>query len=117
MNLFVYYPKCSTCQRAKKWLDDNNIQYSERHIVEERPSLEELKKWVVAFDLDIKNLFNTSGIKYREMGLSARLSEMSDEQKLELLSSDGMLVKRPLFIGENLMLIGFREKLWQEKLK
>lgn len=115
MNLFIYYPKCSTCQKAKKWLDENGIKYTERHIVEDRPNFDEIKKW--ASDIDIKKLFNTSGIKYRALELTKKLPEMSENEKIETLASDGMLVKRPLFVSDDFILVGFIEKAWEEKLK
>lgn len=114
--LFIQYPKCSTCKKAKKFLDDNNISYTDRHIVEKNPSKEELKSYIKLGSLDIKKLFNTSGIKYRELGLKDKLNDMSEDEKLNLLSSDGMLVKRPLLIGKDFVIIGFKEDLWIEKL-
>ena len=101
--LFLYYPKCSTCQKAKKWLDANHISYEERHIVEENPTYEELKQWYENGDLPLKKFFNTS-------------PDMSEEEQLRLLATNGMLVKRPLIVKENLVLTGFKEKEWTEKL-
>ena len=110
--LFIYYPKCSTCQKAKKWLDAQEISYTERHIVEENPTYEELKKWQARSGLPIKKFFNTSGMKYRELGLKDRLPQMTDEEKIELLATDGMLVKRPLLIDGDRILTGFKEAEW-----
>lgn len=114
--LFVEYPKCSTCQKAKKWLDDNGVKYDDRHIKENNPSFEELKEWYEKSGLPLKRFFNTSGMLYKSMNLKDRLPEMSENEQLELLSTDGMLVKRPLLIGDDFVLCGFREKEWQEKL-
>lgn len=114
--LFVEYPKCSTCQKAKKWLDDNGVKYDDRHIKENKPSFEELKEWYEKSGLPLKRFFNTSGMLYKSMKLKDRLPEMSEDEQLELLSTDGMLVKRPLLIGDDFVLCGFREKEWQEKL-
>ncbi len=116
-NLFIHYPKCSTCQKAKKWLENNNINFNERHIVEEKPSKEELEKWINKSGLMIKKFFNTSGLKYKELNLKEKLPKMSDEEKIELLSTDGMLVKRPLFITHKVILVGFNEKEWEKELK
>lgn len=101
--IFIWYPKCSTCKKAKKWLDDNGIKYTLRDIVLETPTEEELSKWVKESDLDIKKFFNTSGNKYRELGLKDKLDNMSFDEKVKLLSSDGMLIKRPLIIGEKII--------------
>lgn len=114
--IFLEYPKCSTCQKAKKWLDAHGIAYEDRHIVEENPSKEELTQWVRRSGLPLKRFFNTSGMKYRELGLKDLLSDMPEEEQLQLLSTDGMLVKRPLMVGEDFVLTGFREKEWSEKL-
>ena len=114
--LFLYYPKCSTCQKAKKWLDANNISYEERHIVEENPTYEELKQWYEKGDLPLKKFFNTSGMLYKEQKLKDKLPDMSEEEQLRLLATNGMLVKRPLIVEENLVLTGFKEKEWTEKL-
>lgn len=114
--LFLEYPKCSTCKKAKKWLDDHNISYTDRHIVEENPTAEELTLWHQISGFDIKKFFNTSGMKYRELDLKNKLPNMSENEKIELLSTDGMLVKRPLIIGADFVLTGFKEKEWQEKL-
>ena len=114
--LFIYYPKCSTCQKAKKWLDAQEISYTERHIVEENPTYEELKKWQARSGLPIKKFFNTSGMLYKEMQLKDKLPSMTEGEQLELLASDGMLVKRPLLVGEDYAVPGFKEAVWMEKL-
>lgn len=100
---FIWYAKCSTCQKAKKWLDDNNIEYTLRDIVLETPTEEELSIWIKESGLDIKKFFNTSGMKYRELGLKDKLDNMSFDEKVKLLSSDGMLIKRPLIVGEKII--------------
>ena len=112
--LFIEYPKCSTCQKAKKWLDQRQISYTDRHIVQENPTAEELKEWQKRSGLELKRFFNTSGRLYKEMALKDRLPQMSDQEKFELLSSDGMLVKRPLIVGDDFVLVGFKEKEWEE---
>lgn len=114
--IFLEYPKCSTCRKAKKWLDDHGVAYEDRHIAEQNPTAEELKRWQEKSGLKLKKFFNTSGMKYRELGLKDRLAGMSAEEQLELLASDGMLVRRPLVIGEAFVLVGFKEKEWQEKI-
>ncbi len=108
--LFIEYPKCSTCQKAKKYLDSHNIKYNDRNIKEDNPTKKELTNWVKKYNIEIKKLFNTSGMKYRELNLKEKLPSMSNDEKLELLSSDGMLVKRPLLITDDKVLIGFKEK-------
>ena len=113
-NIFIEYPKCSTCQKAKKWLETNNVNFEDRHIVEEKPTKEELEKWIKISGREIKRFFNTSGLKYKELNLKEKLSDMSDKEKIELLSSDGMLIKRPLLILRDTVLIGFKEKEWKE---
>lgn len=115
--LFIEYPKCTTCQRAKKWLDDNKIEYEDRHIKENNPTYDELKKWYEQSGLPLKKFFNTSGLLYKSLGLKDKLQSMSEEEQLRLLASDGMLVKRPIIIGENVILTGFREKDWEAILK
>lgn len=115
--LLLCYPKCSTCKKAKKWLDDNNIEYNERDIKLENPSFDELKDWYQKSSLPLKKFFNTSGMIYRDMNLKDKLPEMSEEEQLKLLSTDGMLVKRPLVVDGDTVLTGFREKEWEEKLK
>ena len=111
--LFVEYPKCSTCQKAKKWLDAHGVSYDSRSIVEQNPSAAELKEWVARSGLPLKRFFNTSGRKYQALGLKDRLPQMSEAEQLELLATDGMLVKRPLLVGSGLVLAGFREKEWE----
>ena len=108
--LFIEYPKCSTCQKAKKWLDENGFQYQDRHIKEQNPTLEELKEWYEKSGLPLKRFFNTSGLLYKSMNLMDKLPSMSEEEQLALLASDGMLVKRPIIVCDNLILTGFREK-------
>ena len=115
--LFIHYPKCTTCQKAKKWLDENNIDYTERHIVENNPSYDELKQWHEKSGLELKKFFNTSGRLYKEMQLKNKLPEMSEEEQLRLLSTNGMLVKRPIVVGNDTVLVGFREAQWAEQLK
>jgi arsenate reductase len=113
--LFIQYPPCTTCQKAKKWLDDHGITYTDRHIKNEKPTYEELKTWHAASGLPLKKFFNTSGLLYKSLGLKDKLPTMSEEAQLQLLASDGMLVKRPLVIGEDFILIGFKEAEWAEK--
>lgn len=115
--LFIHYPKCTTCQKAKKWLDGNGITYTERHIVENNPSYEELKEWHAKSGLPLKKLFNTSGLMYKEMQLKDKLLAMSEDEQLKLLASNGMLVKRPLVMDGETVLVGFKEAQWAEKLK
>ena len=115
--IFICYPKCSTCQKAKKWLDEQNITYTERHIVEDNPSYDELKKWYRVSGLPLKKFFNTSGLLYKEMQLKDKLAAMSEEEQLALLATNGMLVKRPLVVGENFVLLGFKEDAWLKSLK
>ena len=110
--LFIEYPKCSTCRRAKKYLEDKGIEFQDRHIVEENPTEEELTEWIRMSGLPVKKFFNTSGMKYKELGLKDRLPGMSDEEQIHLLASDGMLVKRPLLIDGDRILVGFKEKEW-----
>lgn len=114
--LFICCPKCSTCQKAKKWLDEHNIKYTERHIVEDNPTYEELKEWHKKSALPIKKFFNTSGLLYKEMQLKDKLPDMSEEEQLKLLATNGMLVKRPLVVGDDVVLVGFKEKEWADKL-
>jgi len=114
--LFVEYPKCTTCQRAKKFLDAHGAAYTDRHIKEDRPSAEELRTWQQASGLPLKKFFNTSGLLYKSMGLKDKLPGMSEEEQLELLASDGMLVKRPILVGDGFVLVGFREGEWEAKL-
>lgn len=114
--LFICYSKCSTCQKAKKWLNEHDIEFTERHIVEENPSYEELKQWIEKSGLPIKKFFNTSGRLYKEMHLKDKLNDMSEEEQMKLLATDGMLVKRPLLVSEDKVLVGFREAEWRGKL-
>ena len=110
--LFIEYPKCSTCQKAKKWLDEHEITYTDRHIVEQNPSYEELKEWHEKSGLPLKKFFNTSGLLYKEMKLKDRLPEMSGDEQLKLLATNGMLVKRPLIVDGSTVITGFKEKEW-----
>ena len=114
--LCICYPKCSTCHKAKKWLDEHNIEYTERHIVEDNPTYDELKKWYVTSGLPLKKFFNTSGLLYKEMNLKDRLSAMSEKEQLELIATNGLLVKRPLVVKEDIVLVGFKDAEWSEKL-
>ena len=114
---FICYPKCSTCQKARKWLDENNIEYEFRDIKIENPSLEELTAWYKLSGLPLRKFFNTSGLLYKSMELKTKLPNMTDEEMLSLLATDGMLVKRPLAIGDDFVLVGFKEAEWAEKLK
>lgn len=111
---FIEYPKCSTCIKAKKYLDENKMKYKDRMIKEETPTQEELTNWIKKYNIEIKKLFNTSGLKYKELNLKEKLPNMSDEEKIKLLASDGMLIKRPLVVTEDRIIIGFREKDYQE---
>ena len=114
--LFVEYPKCSTCQKAKKRLTGKGAQFTDRHIVEERPTEEELKMWAEKSGLPLKKFFNTSGMKYKELGLKDKVKDMTEEEQFKLLASDGMLVKRPLVVGDDFVLTGFKEAEWEEKI-
>ena len=114
--LFVEYPKCSTCKKAKKWLQDHSVEFEDRHIVEENPTQEELKEWHNKSGLPLKRFFNTSGMIYRQEGLKDKLPTMSEEEQYALLATNGMLVKRPLIIGEDFVLVGFKEADWSEVL-
>ncbi len=113
---FICYPKCTTCQRAQKWLDDNNIKYEFRDVKIDNPTLEELTRWWGKSGLPLKKLFNTSGLLYKSLDLKSKLPEMSEDEMLKLLSTDGMLVKRPLVVGENFVLVGFKEAEWSALL-
>ena len=115
--LFVCYPKCTTCQKARKWLDDNKIQYEFRNIKEQNPTLGELRQWYKNSGLPLKKFFNTSGLLYKELGLKEKLPTMSEEEQLELLANDGMLVKRPIIVSNEIVLVGFKQDAWEEKLK
>lgn len=114
MVLFIEYPKCTTCQKAKKWLDDNKIEYVDRHIKEENPTYDELREWYEKSGLPLKKFFNTSGLLYKSMGLKDKLDTMTDEEKLKLLAIDGMLVKRPIIVSENVILTGFKAQEWEQ---
>lgn len=117
MMLFLEYPPCSTCKKAKAWLDANGVAYTARHIKEENPTYEELKLWYARSGLELKRFFNTSGLLYKSLNLKEKLPTMSEEEQLRLLASDGMLVKRPLAVLEDTVLTGFREAQWQQLLK
>ena len=112
--LFVEYPKCSTCQKAKKWLDEHQVEYVDRHIKEQNPTVEELKEWHKRSGLPLKKFFNTSGLLYKSLQLKDKLPNMSEEEQYELLASDGMLVKRPLIVKDDLVLVGFKEEEWKK---
>ena len=114
--LFLEYPKCTTCKKAKAWLEGNSVAFDDRHIVENNPTAEELKAWWEKSGLPLKKFFNTSGLLYKELKLKDKISTMTEEEQIELLSTNGMLVKRPLIIGEDFVLVGFKEAEW-EKLK
>lgn len=114
--LVLVYRKCSTCIKALKWLDEHGVKYEERPIVEENPTYEELKSWYERSGLPIKKFFNTSGLLYKEMGLKDKLSDMSVDEQLKLLATNGMLVKRPLVVGDDYVLTGFREDEWEKKM-
>ena len=111
--IFIEYSKCSTCKKAKKFLDDNNINYVDRQIKEENPTYDELKSWIEKYDIDIKKLFNASGLIYRNLNLKEKLKDMTQDEKLKLLSSDGMLVKRPILLTDNKIYLGFKESEWK----
>lgn len=115
--LFLQYPPCSTCQKAKKWLDAQGIAYEDRHIKEQNPSYEELKAWYEKSGLPLKKFFNTSGLLYKSLGLKDKLPTMTEEEQLKLLATDGMLVKRPIVVGEDFVLTGFKEAEWAAKMK
>ena len=115
--LVLVYRKCSTCLKALKWLEDNNITFEERPIKEENPTYEELKAWYQMSGLPLKKFFNTSGLLYKDMQLKDKLPTMSEDEQLQLLATDGMLVKRPLVIGDGFVLTGYREKEWEERMK
>ncbi|MGN0913335.1 MAG: arsenate reductase family protein [Alphaproteobacteria bacterium] len=112
--LFLEYPKCSTCQKAKKWLEENGIDFEDRHIVEHNPTETELKKWIAQSKLPIKSFFNTSGMLYKSMELKDKLPQMNEDEQIKLLASNGMLVKRPLIIGEQIVLTGFKPTQWKD---
>lgn len=114
--LFLEYPKCTTCQKAKKWLEENQVPFEDRHIVEHAPTAEELRQWRDKGGLELKKFFNTSGLLYKSMHLKEKLPEMSEQEQFDLLASNGMLVKRPIVVGENFVLVGFRPAQWEETL-
>ena len=115
--LFVEYPSCSTCKKARAWLDSRNMTYTDRHIKEQNPSKEELSLWYSKSGLPLKKFFNTSGLLYKSMALKDKLPSMSEEEQLALLASDGMLVKRPIIVTESCVLVGFKESEWEEHLR
>ena len=115
--LFIWYPKCSTCQKAKKWLDENGVSYTARLMKEENPTAEELRQWHAMSGLPLKRFFNTSGLQYKALQLKDKLPAMTEEEQYALLATDGMLVKRPLVVGDDFVLTGFKVPEWEEKLK
>lgn len=115
--LFLEYPKCSTCQKARRWLEQNQAAFEDRNIAEQNPTASELKDWWKKSGQPLKKFFNTSGKKYKELNLKERLAEMTEEEQLQLLAQDGMLVKRPVLVGEDFVLTGFREAEWAEKIR
>lgn len=114
--LFIEYPKCSTCQKAKAWLDSHGLKYEDRHIVENNPTYEELKEWYEKSGMPLKRFFNTSGLLYKEMQLKDKLPTMSEDEQLKLLATNGMLVKRPVIVTDKVILTGFREAEWEKEL-
>ncbi len=115
--LFIEYPKCTTCKKAKTWLDEHGLEYTDRHIKEANPTLAELKDWYQLSGLPLKKFFNTSGVLYKQMQLKDKLPQLSEQEQLELLASDGMLVKRPLLVLDDVVLVGFKPEQWAERLK
>ena len=115
--LFVCYPKCTTCQKARKWLDENGVAYDERHIKDDNPTAEELRAWQARSGLPLRRFFNTSGLQYKALQLKDKLPAMSEEEQLTLLATDGMLVKRPILVGDGFVLVGFREDAWRAALQ
>lgn len=115
--LFLQYNRCTTCKRAKKWLEENNISFEDRDIIEKNPTKEELKKWYEKSGLPLKKFFNTSGVLYKEMNLKDKLKEMTEDEQIELLSTNGKLVKRPLIVQDDFVLVGFKEEDWSKNLK
>ncbi len=114
--LFVEYPKCTTCQKAKKWLEEHGITYEDRHIKEDPPTAAELKAWHAKSGLPLKRFFNTSGLVYKSLNLKEKLPQMTEAEQIEVLATDGMLVKRPVVVGEDFVLVGFKEKEWEQVL-
>lgn len=115
--LFIEYPKCTTCQRAKKWLIENNVVFEDRNIISDTPNKEELRKWIETSNKPINKFFNTSGMLYRSQGLSKKLPTLTDDEKIDILASDGMLIKRPILVIDDTILLGFKEDEWKSKLK
>lgn len=115
--LFLEYPKCSTCKKAKEWLTANQVAFTDRHIVENNPTAAELAQWQERSGLPLKKFFNTSGLVYKDLGLKDKLPQMSQQEQLDILATNGMLVKRPLIIGDDFVLAGFKEAEWEERLK
>ncbi|MEE1228550.1 MAG: arsenate reductase family protein [Lachnospiraceae bacterium] len=115
--LFIEYPKCSTCKKAKKWLDTHEIEYTDRHIVEDNPTYDELKEWYQRSGLPLKRFFNTSGNVYKNLHLKDKLPDMSEDEQLKLLATDGMLVKRPIIVKDDQILVGFKEAQWETELQ
>ena len=115
--LFLHYPPCSTCQKAKKWLDDHGVAYTARHIKDEKPAADELREWLGRSGLPIKRFFNTSGLVYKNLGLKDKLPTMTEDEQIALLASDGMLVKRPLLVGGDFVLVGFKPAEWEKALQ
>lgn len=115
-NLFIEYPKCSTCQKAKRWLQDNNVGFEDRHILEQTPTILELEEWIKISGRELKSWFNTSGLKYKELKLKEKLPNMSEKEKIALLASDGMLIKRPILVTEQGVLVGFKEEEWKKNI-
>ena len=114
--LFMEYPKCSTCQRAKKWLQAHEVSFEDRHIKDDRPTASELKEWIARSGLPVRKFFNTSGMVYKELGLKDKLPNRSEDEMIEVLASDGMVVKRPLIVGSDFVLVGFKEQEWEARL-
>lgn len=114
--LLIEYPKCSTCQKAKKWLEENKIEYIDRHIIQDCPTIEELTQWMEKSGLPLRRFFNTSGMKYKELNLKEKLPNLNTKEQLRLLSTNGMLLKRPLLIGQDTILVGFRKEQWETTL-
>lgn len=115
-NIFIEYPRCSTCKKAKKWLEENNIEFIDRNITTETPTVQELTEWIQKSGQELEKWFNTSGLKYKELNLKDKLVTMSDREKIELLASDGMIIKRPLLISDKGIFIGFKEENWKQLL-
>ena len=115
--LFIEYPKCSTCKKAKKWLEDNNILFTDRNIISDIPTMFEIRKWMELSGLDVRKFFNAHGVKYKELNLKENLDKMSTDEQIRLLSSDAMLFKRPILVTDKEVLVGFKEKEWELKIK